>query len=344
MFVSRAVRAESHESVMGLLGIELGVAVAILWGAADILAAIAARRLRTFKTTYISQSMGLLMLLAFGGMLFFRWHLPLPFSTLVISALIGSLTGLCAALGYFAFYRALEIGPVALVSPISATSSSFTMLLSILILQEHLTPGRLVFVMLIIFGLIIASSSLVEARTLLKILGFSWWSQGVRWALVAMLAFGAMDFGIGASAAMSGWFLPVLWTRFFSILFLTLASLCKRQQKRSHAQGTIAATTNKRALSLSLPSLEEIARLRYPFSKLGCGVLLALLAGTLENAAVLLFSLDTRIATTGITSVIASSYTLFVMIFGMILYRERLAKNQLFGITMFMIGLALLAV
>ncbi len=62
-----------------------------------------------------------------------------------------------------------------------------------------------------------------------------------------------------------------------------------------------------------------------------------------ENAAVLTFSFDTRIATTGITSVIASSYALVVMIFGMIVYRERLAKNQLFGIAIFMIGLILLA-
>jgi drug/metabolite transporter (DMT)-like permease len=63
----------------------------------------------------------------------------------------------------------------------------------------------------------------------------------------------------------------------------------------------------------------------------------------MENAAVLTFSLDTRIATTGVTSAIASSYSLVVMMFGMLAYRERLAKNQLLGIAMFMIGLVLLA-
>jgi drug/metabolite transporter (DMT)-like permease len=83
---------------------------------------------------------------------------------------------------------------------------------------------------------------------------------------------------------------------------------------------------------------------RYPFSILGLGVLLAFLAGMLENAAVLTFSLDTRIATTGITSAIASSYALVVMLFGMMVYRERLAKNQLFGIAIFTLGLVLLAV
>jgi drug/metabolite transporter (DMT)-like permease len=328
---------------MQLLGIGLGVTVALLWGSADILAALAARRLRTFKTTFVSQSIGLLALLAFGIIAFWRWHLPLTLTALTISALIGIFTGLCAALGYFAFYRALEIGPIAIVSPISATSSTFTLMLSALILQEQLTPRRTGFVIIVILGLVLASTSLTELRTLLKKPGFSLLSQGVRWAVVATLAFGAMDFGIGASASMTGWFLPVLWTRFFSILFLILASLWKRQKRLSRARMTETPASSGKILSLSLPSLKEIAHVRYPISKLGLGVLLAFIAGILENAAVLTFSLDTRIATTGITSAIASSYALVVMLFGMMVYRERLAKNQLFGIAIFMIGLVLLA-
>src|SRR5712692_3797655 len=305
--------------------------------------ALAARRLRTFKTTFVSQSIGLLALLAFGTIAFWRWHLPLTLTTLSLSALIGIFTGLCAALGYFAFYRALEIGPIAIVSPISATSSTFTLMLSILILQEQLTPGRIGLFSIVILGLILASTSLAELRALLKKPGFSLWNQGVRWAIVATLAFGAMDFGIGASASISGWFLPVLWTRFFSILFLTLASLWKRQKRLTRTRMTTIPASGGKTLSLSLPTLEDIAHLRYPFSQLGLGVLLAFIAGMLENAAVLTFSFDTRIATTGITSAISSSYALVVMIFGMMVYRERLTKNQLFGIAIFMIGLVLLA-
>ena len=328
---------------MELLGIGLGVTVALLWGSADMLAALAAHRLRTFKTTFVSQSIGLLTLLAFGTIAYLHWHLHLTLTALALSALIGTFTGLCAALGYFAFYRALEIGPIAIVSPITATSSTFTLVLSVLILQERLTLGRMGFVSIVILGLVLASTSLVELRMLLRKPGVSLWGQGVRWAIVATLAFGAMDFGIGASASITGWFPPVLWTRIFSILFLILASLWKRQKRLSRAYMTAIPTSSGKTLSLSLPSLEDIAHVRYPLSTLGLGVLLALIAGMLENAAVLTFSFDTRIATTGVTSAIASSSALVVMIFGMIVYRERLAKNQLFGIAMFMIGLILLA-
>lgn len=328
---------------MGLLGVGLGVTVALLWGSADILATLASRRLRTFKTTFVSQSTGLFALLVFGAIAFWLWHLPFTLTTVALSALIGIFSGLSAALGYFAFYRALEIGPIAIVSPLTATSSIFTLILSVLILKEQLTLGSMSFVTIVILGIVLASTSLTPLRVLLHKPGYSLWSQGVRWAVVATLAFGAMDFGIGASASITGWFLPVLWTRFFSILFLILASYWKRHQRLSRAQATGAPSSTGKTLSLALPSLQDMAHVWKPFSTIGLGILLALLAGMTENAAVLTFSFDTRIASTGITSAIASSYALVVMMFGMIVYRERLAKNQLFGVIMFMSGLILLA-
>jgi drug/metabolite transporter (DMT)-like permease len=185
---------------------------------------------------------------------------------------------------------------------------------------------------------------MAEIRTLLKKPGLSIWGQGVRWAIVAALAFGAMDFGIGVAASLSGWFLPVLWTRLFSILFLTLASLWKRQQRLAHPQTIADSASTGRTLSLALPSLEEIAYIQYPFSKLGFALLLAMLAGMFENAAALTFSFDTRITTIGIASAITSGYALVVIVFGMLAYRERLASNQLCGIAIFMVGLVLLTV
>ncbi len=335
--------AEGCVNAMDLLGVGLGVMVALLWGSGDILATLAARRLNTFKTTFISQSASLLALLVVGAALFWRGHIPFTQTTITLSALIGIFTGLCATLGYFALYRALEIGPIAIVGPLTATSPIFTLILSAFILKEHLTLERKAFVIIGILGIILASTSLFELRILLKKPGFSLWSQGVRWAVVATLAFGALDFGIGASASVSNWFLPALWTRFFTILFLTLISCGKRYRWPFRAQATAVPASNEETLNLSFPSLKDIAHLRHPLSKNGLGVLLALLVGIMECVAVLAFSLDTRIATTGITSAIASSYALVIMIFGMIVYRERLAKNQLLGIVIFMISLFSLA-
>ena len=97
-------------------------------------------------------------------------------------------------------------------------------------------------------------------------------------------------------------------------------------------------------LNLSLPTLEEIAHLCVPLaSTLGMGVLLAIVAGLADNAAVLSFSLDTQLATTGIASAIASGYSLIVILFGICIYHERPAWNQVAGISTFMSGLIFLA-
>ncbi len=325
------------------LGIGLGITIALLWGTADILATLAARRVGTFKATIISQTSGLLALFSFAAIIFGAWHMTFALSAFGVSALIGLFTGLCAALGYFAFYRALEIGPMAVVSPLTATSSAFTLLFAVLILQEHLSFGHLGLVTMIIFGIVLASTSVAELRELLYKPGYSLWSQGVRWALVATLAFGAMDFGIGASASISGWFLPVLWTRIFSILFLALISLWKHYRQAGDRPATSLSSAQEQLKKPSLARLAAMARAWVLFPPVAAGLLLAITAGIIENAAVLIFSFDTRIATTGITSAIASSYALVVMLFGMVVYRERLTRNQLMGIGMFTTGLILLA-
>src|SRR5260370_2298621 len=99
------------------------------------------------------------------------------------------------------------------------------------------------------------------------------------------------------------------------------------------AQEASAFSPAERTLSLSLRRLEDLSQLRMPLtSVLGLGVLLAILAGIAESAAVLGFSLDTLIATTGIASAITSSYSLIVILFGIIVYSERLTRNQVVGI------------
>ena len=474
---------------MELLGVGTGILAALLWGSADTIATLAARRLGTFKTTFVSQSAGFLALFIFGVIAYVFMHLPFTLTTVAISTSIGIFSGVFAALGYFYFYRALETGPIALVSPLTSTSSVFTLFLSVFILHQYLSVGQIGAVIIIILGILLASSNLKEIRTLLQTPGYGFFSKGVRWAIIATLAFGLMDFGIGTSASLSGWFLPVLWTRIFSICFLTLISYWKSHQRirrlqmpslaqplteeAEHAEMNTQVTPNmssashcgnlddltdadpdatvisrsprrhytlassdpdatvirrpsrrlntivstikstptlrlletsfedtiairpfrsystmltlgkdaspqrrmelnhldtmflpedtgtlsplpaneasasslaERTLSLSLPSLEDLSQLRIPLaSALGLGVLLAILAGVAENAAVLSFSLDTLIATTGIASAITSSYSLIVILFGIIVYSERLTRNQVVGISLFMAGLLLLA-
>ena len=152
-----------------------------------------------------------------------------------------------------------------------------------------------------------------------------------------------MDFGIGASASLSGWFLPVVWTRVFSILFLSLILLWARRQSVIGPLSTAEPPVQANRPRVSLQGLITLVRQWKPFSPVAMGLFLAVMAGMIENAAVLTFSFDTRIASTGIASAIASSYALVVMVFGLAVCHERLTKHQLMGMSLCMAGLMLLA-
>jgi drug/metabolite transporter (DMT)-like permease len=109
-------------------------------------------------------------------------------------------------------------------------------------------------------------------------------------------------------------------------------------------QEVSASSSTEKTLSLTLPSLAELSHLRKPLtSTFGLAVLLAIVAGIVENTATFGFSLDTQIATTGIASVITSGYALIVILYGIVMYHERLTRNQIVGIALFTFGLIFLA-
>jgi drug/metabolite transporter (DMT)-like permease len=328
---------------MGLLGVGLGLLVAFLWGGADIFAALATRLLSTFETTIISQLTSFLTLLLICDGLLWWSNFSVTLPGLLDSAALGVFTGLCATLAYLAFYHALELGPVAITGPLTATSPIITLLLSTFLLRERLTAEQIGLVIAAMVGVVLATTNLSELRMLLTKSRFSLWTQGVRWAIVATLAFGSLDFGIGASASFSNWLIPGLCTRFFTLFFLCI-----------FAYG--ARLWNKLRISSPTHTAPTNTFFRSPFGFRGLyaflsvtptiswkGFCLALVIGIIESAAILVFTLDTRIATTGITSAIASSYGLFVLLLGVFVYRERLTINQIFGILLFMVSVALLA-
>src|SRR2546425_7666012 len=91
-----------------------GVLSAVLAGIADFCAALVSRRLGTFWTllTMIFGSTLVLGLaqLFWGRPISLSWH-----DTLVVGLIAAA-----ALVGYLTFYRALVLGPVAVVSPIAA--------------------------------------------------------------------------------------------------------------------------------------------------------------------------------------------------------------------------------
>src|SRR3954467_8344760 len=99
-----------------VFAIALGLAASISWGVADFLGGIQARRIPVVAVVLGSQLAGLVLV---GLVTAIRGD-PLPGDDLFLFASLSSIGGI---VGLTAFYKALSIGPMGVVAPLSATAA-----------------------------------------------------------------------------------------------------------------------------------------------------------------------------------------------------------------------------
>ncbi len=98
------------------MGVLLGLLSAVTWGCADFFGGFASRRMSAAAVAFVSQVVGTTLI---GVVLLaMRPTLP-PWGDLGL----GALGGIAGGLGVYAFYRALAVGTMSLVAPISALSA-----------------------------------------------------------------------------------------------------------------------------------------------------------------------------------------------------------------------------
>jgi uncharacterized membrane protein len=203
------------------MGILLGLATALSWGSADLLARFATRRIGTFRTMLYMQLTGFLLLTAAMPWLGGWGHLADGSGWQVWAW--GICAGVLNASSTLALYRSFEIGKMAIVAPISAAYPALTMVLSA-ITGERLTMARLAGVVLIIAGVIVVAhgeqvpgdtNPLEETRPAKKYLG-------VGWALLAASGFGVMFWLLGIRVVPMMGAAPSVWIIRLSSLVMTV--------------------------------------------------------------------------------------------------------------------------
>ena len=170
-----------------MIGILLGLGSGVSWGIADFFGGFASRRMSAAAVACVSQIVGTLLLLVTIAAT--SPQLP-PADALAI----GAAGGVCGGLGVFAFYRALAIGTMSLVAPISALGAGVPVAFGLLT-GERPSALALVGALLALSGAVLASRAPGRAST-----------AGLGLAAVAALMFGAFFVLITPAAETS-----VLW-------------------------------------------------------------------------------------------------------------------------------------
>jgi drug/metabolite transporter (DMT)-like permease len=298
-----------------------GLLSALSWGVSTLMAAAAARRIGALRTVVIGELAGL----AGYWTLFLTGHFSLrglgggdPQTWLLV------LAGVIAVAGYLAMYRGLESGHVGLVSAISACYGGVIAALSVVLLHERLTVAAVAGVAATVAGVMLAVTrretsqapgalnpgALTPGAPAPAASSVRAPAIGAVFGLVAALCYGVGGFMIGRYSISLGWLVPVVVARGGAMVLLLVL--------------------------LATP-------LRGPaVTRLGPGVAWALAAGLADAAGLVFFTRGDQVGLVAVTAAVSSAYPVIPLVGGLLLFRERLQRQQAGGAVLILAGLVLL--
>jgi drug/metabolite transporter (DMT)-like permease len=277
-----------------------GLVAALGWGIADFLGAVTGRRIGSLWTVIIAQTF---TALAATVIVLFTGDSVRPVATLV-GALF--LNAVFSASAYVTHYRALELGPVAVVSPIGATYALVGVVLAIAFLDERPSALTLIGGVITVIGVMLTSTDIRKLRA-----GTHGMPPGLPWAIASAIGFGVGGFYLAYLSRHLGWVVG-LW-----------ASRCAQL-----AGIGVVALVQRRDLGARLPARAGIA------AALGVG--LADLIGVIG------YSYGASVGLVTIVLVASAVFPLIAVALSVIYLGERPVANQYMGVALTATGLIVL--
>jgi uncharacterized membrane protein len=276
-----------------------GLTAAIGWGLADFFGAVAGRRIGALGAVTSGQ---LLSAAAMTVILIVTGTSVAPLEDIVWLVV---LNGAFASFAYATHYKALELGPVAVVSPIGAGYAIVGVALAIVILGERPSALALVGAAIAILGVALVSTDLRKLRE-----GIRHDVPGLWWSVVAAIAFGVAGFTLGWISQRVGWIAGLWGSR-------------------------VAQVACYGPLWLAFRS--EFRRVR-----IGPGLWIALLAGAADLLGVVAFSAGSERGFVSIVLAASAVFPLIAVILSILVFEERIVANQVAGVGLVVGGLLLL--
>ena len=171
-----------------MLAVALGLSSAVCWGLADFLGGLQSRSVRVLAVLLVSQAAGLIAIAV--ALAIVQPDLPAVGDLWPPAA-----AGLAGALALSAFYRALAIGTMSIVAPISSTGATLPVIVGIAT-GDRPSAVQVLGIVAAVGGVVLASRELDEDRPAAAAPA----RASVALALIAALGFGAFFIGMKAGA------------------------------------------------------------------------------------------------------------------------------------------------
>jgi drug/metabolite transporter (DMT)-like permease len=296
------------------------LAAAVGWGLSDFLGAASTRRVGLLVTMCVGLIVGCTVLgitaatpavdgvhLAWGDV-----------GALVVSGILG-------AGSYAGFYRALQLGPVSLVSPIFSAYAMVAVVLAVLVGGQALGPAATAGLALTIGGVALASASGQPTAPGSSLPPAGRRHSGVPYALAAMLAWGVTTYILARSAEHLGWFVPVAVSRVVTLVVLLAA-----------AAATAVGSRDGQPPPVQPPPVRAGAGA--PLTRLA----LPAVAGLLDMLAFLAFARAGQVGPVAVATTASACFPLIVIAGGVLVFKERLRPVQFAGAGLTIAGLLVL--
>ncbi|SEI02172.1 MULTISPECIES: EamA family transporter [unclassified Leifsonia] len=309
----------------------LGLLSAIVYGSADFLGGVASRRIGPMRTTAVGAVSGLALLLLALPFVGGAWSVP--------ALGWGALSGLAGSVAIGLLYGCLAIGPMSILSPLTALVSAVVPMVWGLVGGDR-------------FGLV-GSLALGLALVAVVLVGFVPEKGAVRpsgRALLMAVGAGAMlgvflilldqtprDSGVVpliANRAVNG---AVMWA---AVALLVLRSRrCARVRQRAARERVDALLPGD-----AQARVEAAARVDAPARLERLGVGIAIAGGAIDASANVLILLGLRLGELTTISVLVGLYPAGTILLAAVVLRERVAPVQWVGLVLAVVAAATLAI
>jgi drug/metabolite transporter (DMT)-like permease len=306
-----------------------GLIAALAWGISTIAAACAARRVGVYLAVLVSQLVGA----GFLGLL----------AVMIRPSLAGldglrlcglACAGLLGLLGWLTYYKALQDGPVGVVSAITATYGGVAAVLAVLVLGERLGLSGGAGVILAVAGV-----GLAAARSFGGPAAGGVARSGILLALVSAAAYGAGSFLLGGFSAQVGWLVAALVTYGSSVAAL-VGVLPFRRPGHGRARGAAPPRVLRQSANHGGEPDTAPGRGR-PGYRPGLGWAAA--AGLTEAVALAAFSRGGQAGQVAVTAAVSSLYPIIPLAAGLVAFHERLRWRQVLGVACIVAGLVMIS-